>query len=76
MVKIISQTFIYLSGPRLKEVIMKDLVIIAWSGGNDSAFALDAIKQNVPLEVAVLQTTVTEGCDRIFCPKDSRNAVY
>jgi uncharacterized protein (TIGR00290 family) len=44
---------------------MKDLVIVAWSGGKDSALALDAIKKNGTLEVATLLTTVTEGRNRI-----------
>jgi len=40
-------------------------VIFAWSGGKDSAMALNELKKNRNYEVSALLTTVTEGYDRI-----------
>jgi uncharacterized protein (TIGR00290 family) len=40
-------------------------LVFAWSGGKDSAMALDSLRQNPDFEVAVLLTTVTEGFERI-----------
>jgi uncharacterized protein (TIGR00290 family) len=52
---------------RLKEeeMIMKEKVIVAWSGGKDAAQALFEIRQVENIEIAALLTTVTEGYDRI-----------
>jgi len=44
---------------------MTTRVLVAWSGGKDSALALHAIQQDHTTEVAALLTTVTEGYDRI-----------
>ncbi|OGX41226.1 MAG: ATP-binding protein [Omnitrophica WOR_2 bacterium RIFCSPHIGHO2_02_FULL_68_15] len=40
-------------------------VLVAWSGGKDSAMALQAVLQDPALQVAALLTTVTEGYERI-----------
>jgi uncharacterized protein (TIGR00290 family) len=40
-------------------------VLFCWSGGKDSAMALDAIRNRPEVRVASLLTTVTEGYDRI-----------
>ena len=39
--------------------------LFCWSGGKDSAMALDAIRKSADVRVASLLTTVTEGYDRI-----------
>jgi len=44
---------------------MRAPVLFCWSGGKDSALALDSLRQNPQFEVAGLLTTVTEGFDRI-----------
>jgi uncharacterized protein (TIGR00290 family) len=44
---------------------MKEKVMLAWSGGKDSALALYEILQNENYEVAALLTTVTSDYDRI-----------
>jgi len=43
----------------------KDKVILAWSGGKDSALALHKLRQQKNIEIAVLLTTTTKGYDRI-----------
>ncbi len=40
-------------------------MILAWSGGKDSAMALYELKRENAAEIAALLTTVTEGYDRI-----------
>ena len=40
-------------------------VLVSWSGGKDSAMALQEIQRNPQYEVAALLTTVTEDYDRI-----------
>ena len=40
-------------------------VLVAWSGGKDSAIALHEIRKSKNYEIAALLTTVTEGYDRI-----------
>ena len=40
-------------------------ILFCWSGGKDSAMALDTLLQQKHFEVAALLTTVTEGYDRI-----------
>ncbi len=44
---------------------MKRKVLISWSGGKDSALALDALGRDGAFEVAGLLTTVTEDYQRI-----------
>jgi len=44
---------------------MREKVILAWSGGKDSALALYEILQNENYEVMALLTTVTSDYDRI-----------
>jgi uncharacterized protein (TIGR00290 family) len=44
---------------------MKEKVIVAWSGGKDSAFALYEILESGSYEVLELLTTVTRDYDRI-----------
>jgi uncharacterized protein (TIGR00290 family) len=44
---------------------MKNRVLLAWSGGKDSALALYELNKLENTEVAALLTTVTEGYDRI-----------
>ena len=43
---------------------MGNAVVLAWSGGKDSALALDELSRQ-RVEIAALLTTVTEGHDRI-----------
>lgn len=40
-------------------------VLFCWSGGKDSALALDALRQRPDVRVVGLLTTVTEGYDRV-----------
>ncbi len=44
---------------------MAEPVVVSWSGGKDSAFALYEVLKSREYEVAVLLTTVTEEYDRI-----------
>ncbi len=44
---------------------MSHKVLVAWSGGKDSAYALDEIVRANDYEIAALLTTVTAGYDRI-----------
>lgn len=43
----------------------KDKVILAWSGGKDSALSLYELRRQKNIEIAVLLTTITKGHDRI-----------
>jgi uncharacterized protein (TIGR00290 family) len=45
--------------------MIQDKVILAWSGGKDSALAFYELRRRRNIEVAVLLTTTTEGSDRI-----------
>jgi len=40
-------------------------VVLSWSGGKDSALALDALRRDPSVEVVALLTTLTTGYDRI-----------
>src|ERR1051326_415495 len=44
---------------------MKEAVVVSWSGGKDSALALDAIVRGGEFRVASLLTTVAEGLERV-----------
>jgi uncharacterized protein (TIGR00290 family) len=44
---------------------MKERILLAWSGGKDSAMTLHQLKNMENTDVAALLTTVTEGYDRI-----------
>ena len=44
---------------------MSEKVLVAWSGGKDSAYALHELLRNDDYEISALLTTVTEGYDRI-----------
>jgi uncharacterized protein (TIGR00290 family) len=44
---------------------VKKSVILSWSGGKDSALALDALSRDPEVEVAGLLTSVTRNYDRI-----------
>jgi len=44
---------------------MKKKIMLSWSGGKDSALALQELKKNPEYEIDALFTTVTEGYDRI-----------
>jgi uncharacterized protein (TIGR00290 family) len=44
---------------------MNNPVILAWSGGKDSALALYELTRQDSIEIVALLTTVTEGYDRI-----------
>ncbi len=43
----------------------KERIALSWSGGKDSALALDELLQGGEFEVCALLTTVTQGYDRI-----------
>lgn len=40
-------------------------IVLSWSGGKDSALALDALRDDPEYRVVALLTTVTEGYDRV-----------
>ena len=44
---------------------MRKAVVLSWSGGKDSALALDALSKDPAVEVVGLLTSVTSGYDRI-----------
>jgi uncharacterized protein (TIGR00290 family) len=44
---------------------MKESVVVSWSGGKDSALALDAVVRGGEFRVASLMTTVAEGLERV-----------
>jgi uncharacterized protein (TIGR00290 family) len=44
---------------------MKETVVVSWSGGKDSALALDAVVGGGEFRVASLLTTVAEGLERV-----------
>jgi uncharacterized protein (TIGR00290 family) len=44
---------------------MKESVVVSWSGGKDSALALDAVARGGEFAVASLLTTVAEGLERV-----------
>jgi uncharacterized protein (TIGR00290 family) len=44
---------------------VKNSVVLSWSGGKDSALALDALSSDPGVEVVGLLTSVTRGYDRI-----------
>jgi uncharacterized protein (TIGR00290 family) len=44
---------------------MKEAVVVSWSGGKDSAVALDAVARGGEFGVASLLTTVAEGLERV-----------
>src|SRR5919202_3401795 len=44
---------------------MKEAVVVSWSGGKDSALALDAVVCAGGFGVASLLTTVAEGAERV-----------
>lgn len=48
-----------------KIVVMKESVVVSWSGGKDSALALDAVLRAGEFRVASLLTTVAEGLERV-----------
>ena len=43
---------------------MKRKVLVAWSGGKDSALALEVAAQSADLEIVALLTVVNEGFGR------------
>jgi uncharacterized protein (TIGR00290 family) len=45
--------------------MMRKLVLLSWSGGKDSALALQALRADPGIEVAGLLTSVTRGYERI-----------
>jgi uncharacterized protein (TIGR00290 family) len=47
------------------EPTTREPIILSWSGGKDSALALDAMRADPTLDVVALLTSVTEGYDRI-----------
>jgi len=44
---------------------VKNSVVLSWSGGKDSALALDALSRNPEVEVVGLLTSITRSYDRI-----------
>jgi uncharacterized protein (TIGR00290 family) len=44
---------------------MKEAVVVSWSGGKDSALALDVVARGGEFRVASLLTTVAEGLERV-----------
>jgi uncharacterized protein (TIGR00290 family) len=51
-------------------------IVLSWSGGKDSALALDALRRDPSVEVAALLTTVTTGYDRISIHGVRRSLLY
>jgi len=54
-----------LSGKLRRTVTMSRKLLVAWSGGKDSAFALQELVRTDEYEIVALLTTVTAGYDRI-----------
>jgi uncharacterized protein (TIGR00290 family) len=52
-------------GLREQKMTGRTAVLFCWSGGKDSAMALNVLRQQRDLRVAALLTTVTEGYERI-----------
>jgi len=46
-------------------MVMKEKVILSWSGGKDSALAFYELEKTESYEIAALLTTVAQECDRI-----------
>ena len=53
------------SSPDELDHFVKKSVVLSWSGGKDSALALDALSRNPGVEVVGLLTSVTRSYDRI-----------
>jgi uncharacterized protein (TIGR00290 family) len=54
------------TGPARRDVgDPREPVLLAWSGGKDSALALDALRADAAVQVEALITTVTAGYERI-----------
>jgi len=53
------------SGERLEEVRKPHPILLSWSGGKDSAFALHTLRSSPDFEPVGLLTTITEDYDRI-----------
>jgi uncharacterized protein (TIGR00290 family) len=51
-------------------------IVLSWSGGKDSALALDALRRDPSVEVVALLTTVTTGYDRISIHGVRRSLLY
>jgi uncharacterized protein (TIGR00290 family) len=47
------------------DIVVKKSVVLSWSGGKDSALALDALLQDTEIEVSGLLTSITGDFDRI-----------
>jgi uncharacterized protein (TIGR00290 family) len=45
--------------------VLREPVVVSWSGGKDSALALDAVVRGGEFRVASLLTTVAEGFERV-----------
>ncbi len=45
--------------------LMRDVVVVSWSGGKDSSLALQALRADPTVEVVALLTSVTADYDRI-----------
>jgi uncharacterized protein (TIGR00290 family) len=54
---------------------MKRKIILSWSGGKDSALALQAIQQSNKYDVVALITTITEDYDRVSIHGVRRNII-
>src|ERR1700738_1594788 len=46
-------------------MVLREPVLFCWSGGKDSAMALEMLLQNRDVRITALLTTVTEGYERI-----------
>ena len=55
---------------------MVESIVLSWSGGKDSALALDALRRDPSVEVVALLTTVTTGYDRISIHGVRRSLLY
>src|SRR3954466_14136957 len=53
------------SSPEDDRSVVKKSVVVSWSGGKDSALALDALCRDPEIEVAGLLTSITRDYDRI-----------
>ena len=51
-------------------------VLLAWSGGKDSAWALHAMRQRGDVEVVALLTTLTQGYDRVSMQGIRRDVLH
>ena len=51
-------------------------LLLAWSGGKDSAWALHVLRERKDVDVVALLTTLTEGFDRVSMQGIRRDVLH